>query len=127
MTDITKSLLLGTDATGSSYHDLMRSVTVHSMRNAAGYVAKNAPETECSLPEFIFVQANVVSAYNEYTGEVEHENGYIIVDSSLCWHCRTSLNNTYQTIYFRWDYAAEKDNCQICNAKLRHDNDDIPF
>jgi hypothetical protein len=39
MTDIIKQALLGTDATGSDYHSLMRSVTVHSMRQAAGYVA----------------------------------------------------------------------------------------
>jgi hypothetical protein len=39
MTDIIKNLLLGTDATGSSYQELMQAVTVHSMRQRAGYVA----------------------------------------------------------------------------------------
>jgi hypothetical protein len=55
MTDIIKNLLLGTDATGSSYHTLMQSVTVHSMRQRAGYVA---PVMDTVQREFTFLHTS---------------------------------------------------------------------
>lgn len=124
----TRNAVIGTDASGDDPRTLLLQAGIAGMQAKAGYVPSVAPESECSLPEFTFVTSNIATAYDEYNGEPEYDNCYIVLDCSLCYSCRNGLNGMHPTIYFWWENESAKDTCEICGADLRPAyNDDIPF
>lgn len=127
MTDLTKSLLLGTDATGSSYHDLMRSVTVHSMQSKAGYVAP-VMTGKGVLPHIGFNGTYLWSAYVEVDQHLEYagEINSVVVETRLCYDCAYAFESFFRPHLRVWSHLTTDKPCECC-GKITNDIDDIPF
>jgi hypothetical protein len=127
-----KPAIMGTN----DYRAVLLAACAEGWQAQAGYVAKNAPESECSLPQMIYLYCmtgRVVGYETDddvvYIGEIT----YAVLFGKLCFDCRHNLNHVHDTLFFiSWGDIGTRDidthftHCEVCGIQVK-DNDDIPF